>query len=300
MKAVMTVGVSASGKTTWAEEYVAASNQKWVNINRDDIRAEIFEKNRGTTFSWPKWNWKWETLVTAKQSEMIGNAIKHKHNIIISDTNLNPKYRDEMFIALTEAGYAVELKFFEVSFEEALRRDASRPNGVGVSVLAKQFEQWHEQFGDHHTKALLKHRSDRASAILVDVDGTLANHVGIRSPFAWDEVDKDTTHDEVVDIVRAMYTQREHRIVIVSGRDSVCRAKTEKWLQDNNIRYDDIYMRAENDMRSDDIVKKEILVNQILPLYNVKMVIDDRPRVCNMWRSLGITVVQVGNPYIFF
>ena len=59
-------------------------------------------------------------------------------------------------------------------------------------------------------------------------------------------------------------------------------------------------MRDEGDMRSDDIVKAEILKHGILQKYGVKMVIDDRPRVCNMWRSLGIPVIQVGNPYIFF
>jgi uncharacterized surface anchored protein len=51
---------------------------------------------------------------------------------------------------------------------------------------------------------------------------------------------------------------------------------------------------------NDDIVKAEILEHEILPKYGVKMVIDDRPRVCHMWRSLGIKVIQVGNPYIFF
>ena len=36
MKLIMTVGVSASGKTTWAKE-----QKHCVNINRDDIRFNI-------------------------------------------------------------------------------------------------------------------------------------------------------------------------------------------------------------------------------------------------------------------
>ena len=40
MKAILTIGVSASGKTTWAEQFVK-ENEWWVNINRDDIRFTI-------------------------------------------------------------------------------------------------------------------------------------------------------------------------------------------------------------------------------------------------------------------
>jgi thiamine monophosphate synthase len=103
----------------------------------------------------------------------------------------------------------------------------------------------------------------------------------------------------VCDIVKALRAAGE-KIVIVSGRDAVCRTETAEWLRDNGIEYDDLFMRDEGDMRSDDIVKAEILERDILQKYGVKMVIDDRPRVCHMWRAVGIKVIQVGNPYIFF
>ena len=44
-KCILTVGVSGSGKTTWAEQYVkdmAKVGEKWVNINRDDARAFFY------------------------------------------------------------------------------------------------------------------------------------------------------------------------------------------------------------------------------------------------------------------
>ena len=167
MKAIITVGVSASGKSTYAEEM--AKNPDWMEINRDNIRKEIWAKQHpGEPFVWFKWKWKNENLVTARQSEMVGYAVKNKKNIIISDTNLNENVRTNLFIVLTELGYGVELKLFEVSFEEALRRDTTRENGVGLSVIAKQFEQWHSQFGDAEVKEKLKHRTNRTDAILVD------------------------------------------------------------------------------------------------------------------------------------
>ena len=300
MKAIITVGVSASGKTTFANDLLRA-DPSWLNINRDDIRVEIFEsKHPGKEFVWSKWNWKWESIVTMRQSDMITCAMKRGMNILISDTNLHENRRKDLIKALTRLGFDVEIKLFEVSFEEALRRDAARKNGVGVSVIAKQFEEFNAQFGNVELKRKLQAANDtKARAVLVDVDGTLANHHGIRSPFEWHKVGEDTLHDEVCDIVKALRTAGE-KIVIVSGRDAVCRTETAEWLRGNGIEYDDLFMRDEGDMRSDDIVKAEILEHGILQKYGVKMVIDDRPRVCNMWRSLGIPVIQVGNPYIFF
>ena len=149
-KAVLTVGVSASGKTTWATDFVSSSDDHWVNINRDDLRAMIYESMHPTQkFSWQNWRWAWEDDVTAAQVEKINLAAEHKHNIIISDTNLNPKIRDRMIALLESVGYEVELKFFEVTLEEAIRRDAARPNSVGADVITKQFKQWSEIHRTH-------------------------------------------------------------------------------------------------------------------------------------------------------
>lgn len=300
MKAIITVGVSTSGKTTFANDLLLA-DPSWMNINRDDIRVEIFEsKHPDKEFVWSKWNWKWESIVTMRQSDMITCAMKRGMNILISDTNLHENRRKDLIKALTRLGFDAEIKLFEVSFEEALRRDAARKNGVGVSVIAKQFEEFHSQFGNIELKRKLHVANDtKTRAVLVDIDGTLADHTGIRSPFDWAMVDSDNPHEEVLTIVKSLRAAGA-TIVIVSGRDAVCRTETETWLARHGIVYDDLFMRKKNDMRSDDIVKAEILEHEILPKYGVKMVIDDRPRVCHMWRSLGIKVIQVGNPYIFF
>ncbi len=300
MKAIITVGVSASGKTTFATEMVRKDNS-WMNINRDDIRVEIYESaNPGKEFSWKSWNWKWENVVTERHAAMITAAARRGKNILVSDTNLKPERVEKLSKTLSNLGYSVEIKVFEVSFEEALRRDAARKNGVGVSVIARQFEDFSAHYGNVKLREMVRDTAkEKPLAVLVDVDGTLADHHGIRSPFEWHKVGLDKPHTEVVDLVKALSAAGE-RIVIVSGRDSVCRGDTEEWLGRHGIAYDDLFMRDEGDMRSDDIVKAEILEEQILPKYGVKMVIDDRPRVCHMWRSLGIKVIQVGNPYIFF
>jgi hypothetical protein len=52
-------------------------------------------------------------------------------------------------------------------------------------------------------------------------------------------------------------------------------------------------MRSEYDMRKDSIVKEEIYRQEILGRYNVWLVLDDRNQVVDMWRNLGLRVLQV-------
>ena len=93
---IMTVGISASGKTTWASEFVTTlrnEGEKWINLNRDEIRAEVFYRMTGNTkFEWRLWNRKWEKIVTAEWKSDIDQVINDPDmlGLVISDTNLNP------------------------------------------------------------------------------------------------------------------------------------------------------------------------------------------------------------------
>jgi hypothetical protein len=87
-----------------------------------------------------------------------------------------------------------------------------------------------------------------------------------------------------------------HKIVVLSGRSAVCRRQTLAWLDQHCIPYSELFMRSVDDQRADDVMKRELYDNHIRGKYNVLGVIDDRPRVCRMWRKWGLTVFQVGNP----
>jgi hypothetical protein len=54
-----------------------------------------------------------------------------------------------------------------------------------------------------------------------------------------------------------------------------------------------LFMRKTGDIRSDDIVKREIYETHIKPEWNVVCVLDDRQRVVDMWREIGLTCLQV-------
>ena len=79
MKLIMTVGVSASGKTTWAKE-----QKHCVNINRDDIRFNIVQP--GSDWSTYKFNKKNEKRVTELELNAATEVTKFGSDIIISNT----------------------------------------------------------------------------------------------------------------------------------------------------------------------------------------------------------------------
>ncbi len=128
-------------------------------------------------------------------------------------------------------------------------------------------------------------------AIICDIDGTIAIK-GDRSPYDWKRVGIDTVNMPVYDVLEAM--RNDHKaILMLSGRDSICRPETENWLKEYSISYDGLFMRSEGDNRKDLIIKKELYENNIKNKYDVLFVLDDRNQVVKMWREEGLTCFQV-------
>lgn len=292
---ILTVGVSASGKTTWANQFVdalRAEGETWVNLNRDDIRAVVFTQKTGdAVFNWRKWNRKWEKIVTDDWKEALSTiAMSPKvDGLVISDTNLNPKTRKFISALFTEQGWQVKLQFFDISYEDAVKRDLSRENPVGSSVIAEQLEKYWDQFGDRYAP-----NPSLPKAVIVDIDGTLAHHHDVRKIFDWSKVYLDKPDTFVVEVVRGLKA-RGIEIVITSGRDDICKEQTRDWIGKHLcLEPAGLHMRVTGDTRKDCIVKREIFFRDISPKFNVIGAIDDRPQVVRLWHSLGIRVLACG------
>jgi hypothetical protein len=214
----------------------------------------------------------------------------------VDDTNLHPKHEVRIREIVTEYNKTfqdnveVEVKWFEISVEEAIRRDLNRPVSVGEKVIRQQYE----QFLRPKTEPVQQDAS-LPKAVLVDIDGTVAEK-GKRNPFEWSRVGEDTPKLSVIHVVKSLKASG-YEIIFFSGRDSVCRQLSIDWLklhfnwQDADFQ---LFMRAENDGRKDSIVKKELFEQHIVGKYYIDLVIDDRNQVVEMWRKdLGLTCLQV-------
>lgn len=287
-KMIITRGISASGKTTFAKE-LCERDSSYVDINRDWIRFNVVKP--GSDWSNYKFSSKNEREVTEIQKEMVMDAYAKEKNVIISDTNLNESVVQMWLDIAEELGYYVEAVDFPISYEEALKRDRLRPNSVGHTVLYKQYVKWLVLSGEID----ISHKSPKTlPTIIVDIDGTLAFNRGGRGWYDWMRVGEDDVNEFLADILRNKYDT--HNIIIVSGRDSVCREVTEEWLSKHDIPYDYLYMRDEGDQRKDSIVKMEIFNNHIRNQFDVVAVFDDRPQVLrDVWIPLGFQTYTVGN-----
>lgn len=285
MKAIITVGISGSGKTSWAEKFVL-DNENYVNINRDDLRFPDGDRD----YYHYKFKRSKENTITEQVNTAIKLAAKLEKNIIISDTNLNVGRRDNMVENLEYLGYDVELKHFEVTMPEANKRDRQRYGGVGEEAILRQWLQLNA--------TPVECGPDGELAYIVDLDGTVANNKdNNRGWFDWHRVGEDLVHHHVMNMVMALH-RAGYTIIFLSGRDSVCRAETSIWLDDNFGSDYELFMRAEGDDRRDSIVKAEMYFEHIHDFYNVQAVIDDRKQVITeCWMKLCIPVIAVGNFY---
>lgn len=140
---------------------------------------------------------------------------------------------------------------------------------------------------------------DKPSAFLVDLDGTLALMNG-RSPYDESCVDQDLPNRPVICVVEAL-VERGMVPIFMSGRTEGCRKDTEFWLM-SHVRLWPVrdvgillHMRAADDQRPDHVVKLELFDRHVRDQWNVRVVLDDRNSVVKMWRSIGLTVLQVAD-----
>ena len=136
--------------------------------------------------------------------------------------------------------------------------------------------------------------------LICDIDGTLAN-IDHRIPLVrcpkpdydtfYERVGQDTVNAWCFNLIHAT-AQAGFRIVLVSGRPARCLPKTEKWLFENSVHYDELHLvRKDHDYTPDHELKRAWL-RSYPDRDKILFWIDDRSRVVDAIRDEGITVLQ--------
>lgn len=284
----MTKGLPGSGKTTWARKYQETlGNNKIVRVNKDDLRAMI---DNG---QWSKEN---EKFILEVRDAIINQALRRGRHVVVDDTNLDPKHETalrKLASSYTNVGFKV-VPFTHETLDTCLQRNSER---CGASRVPEKVirEMWSKYLAPPTPKPPV-YDPNLADCIIVDIDGTVAIH-GDRSPFDWARVGEDTLNTQVAELVQTYLTELDVEVIFVSGRDEVCRQDTQDWLFDyfEGVHFPEtpLFMRPKGDTRDDRIIKKEIYDREVVGKYNVRFVLDDRNKVVEMWRSLGLTCLQV-------
>lgn len=296
MKLIMTKGLPASGKSTWALAEVLKSNGRTKRVNKDDLRAMIDNKQ------WSKQN---EGHIISVRDLIIEHYLSNGFDVIVDDTNFALKHEAQLEKLAEKYSAGFEIKsFLDVSLATCILRNAQRANPVLENTIRSMYNSFVKKKGHVAQYQAPPYDPNLPNCIIVDIDGTLA-HIKDRSPYDYSLVHTDIVDEHVRDVVyryagrSVMDEIPDTYIIIVSGRDADCKAETEAWLKAHNIPYDELYMRDpervdENNNKIDDtIIKREIYETWIKPRYNVRFVLDDRDRVVKMWREQGLKVLQV-------
>lgn len=287
-KIILTKGLPASGKSTWAKEQVNNDKGAYKRISKDDLRAMLDAGNH------TKAN---ESFILEIRDWLIIEALKRGKHVIVDDTNLNPIHEQRIKDIAKKYNAIVEIKDFTgISLEECIKRDSTRINSVGKDVIIKMYNRYLRPLTTPQIPKV-KYDSTLDDCYIFDIDGTLALKCN-RSPYDWSKVGDDDPNFSVINIYMSLkYYESEFKegvkFIILSGRDSVCREVTEEWLRKNIFTYDELYMRPCGDMRKDSILKQEIYKKYVKGRYNVRAIFDDRSQVVETWRSLGLQCFQV-------
>lgn len=145
-KIILTRGIPASGKSTWAKQEVLKDPEHSIRINRDDLR----------NMSGQYWVPAREDYITTCRNQLLNIAVYMGFNTIILDAmNLNPKDVDYISMIVNNFNkalegdnqYKMEFKdFTNVSLNVCIKRDSKRENSLGEKVIRGIFNKYQTMY----------------------------------------------------------------------------------------------------------------------------------------------------------
>lgn len=139
---IILVGISGSGKTTFAQNLLKQNN-KFIRFNRDDFRTQFFgnihkyfERNDLHT---------WEQLISNLEYFSFNQAIKNDYKIIFDNTNLKVSYINRWLDLLDDNNIPYVFKFFDCDIPTAVERVSKRDDTiVDIKYIKRQYKNYKE------------------------------------------------------------------------------------------------------------------------------------------------------------
>ena len=287
---ILLVGPSGSGKSSLAKELIEQDGEHvaaTVYINQDSQGKDhlaLFQK-----------------------------ALTENKDIIVDRMNFNKQQRARYLNPAKERKYETKIIVLHENYETCLKRCVKRI-GNHETVHTKEdaqnalnmfFSKYERPTYDEADVIDFRYPENtlKLDAIWCDIDNTLSDaehreHFLKGEKRNWkgflEHMHLDPVNNWCKKILNSM--QKDHIICISSGRPDNYRTVTEKWLKDNNIKYDHLSMRQRSDSRQDYIVKENILDFEVLSRFNLVFALDDRKQVVEMLRSRDVLVLDCAGP----
>lgn len=142
-KLIYTLGLPASGKSTWAKQMVR-ENSNYKRVNKDDLRAML---------DCSKWSKENEKFIVETQNLIIRKALLEGKSVIVDDTNFG-SYHPLRFKGLVDEVNQIRgnndvilecnMSFLSTPIELCISRDSQRMGvaRVGREVIEKMYNQF--------------------------------------------------------------------------------------------------------------------------------------------------------------
>jgi len=143
---VVLIGVSGSGKSTWAKEF-CLNQPNWLRISRDELRRSLIPVFLGTYWHWPKEDQsRIEHLVDRMHTRLLTDALRSGWNVIMDNTHLKKAYFEEYITLLLRnfPSFSIQYRLFDTPLEICQERDHFRSDSVGANAVAYQYSQLQE------------------------------------------------------------------------------------------------------------------------------------------------------------
>ena len=141
-------------------------------------------------------------------------------------------------------------------------------------------------------------------AVVVDIDGVLADAQGRQHHLSWDRRDWDAFFDAcgddpVVDEVRTLLALLDVSLVVllVTARPLRVRDLTLSWLEDHGLRWDLLVMRPAEEHAPAVVFKRDEVDGLRDEGFVLELALEDDPRNRDMYQAAGVPCLYVHSGY---
>lgn len=130
-------GIPTSGKSTYSEQWVKNGRRR-MRVSRDDIRILLFSE----------YTHDHEPTVTKVEDAMVNAGLAAGYSVIVDDTNIKMAYVSR-FASIADAyGVPWRVKSFDITLEEALRRNLRRAAETAKFIPEDVIRKMHKSLED--------------------------------------------------------------------------------------------------------------------------------------------------------
>lgn len=326
---IITHGLPTAGKYEWAQEMAARYPSRVVHVNHNEIRLRRF----GTDYKETGYFKKHELEINQIKDTLMGNAWKEGKTVISSDPNLKETDLPALANKARGRGLTISQKYFEISLDEALRRNHWRlshggyhlserniinmaRDAVGRDGRLKEFRIGEkmafaydragtddERFVDAWNAKQQEKYPIRSKLLAnFDMDGTLAETRVISNKFlsqsprdfhGFHKASEFVPPNEAV--LRDMFRAYEagFTISVTTARLEAYSGETTRWLEKHNAPVSILKHRHEGDKRPDHDAKVDMIAEFRRDGFEIAHAWDDNPSAIAAFRESGIRLTEV-------